>query len=80
LLANQDAILTGINGLNTGGITIDPEIKAIQLLIIEIQEAVLRGQKETLCALKHNLPSQCAEFVGNGFGNRGKKWRRNKED
>ena len=51
-----------------------------QLLIIENQGTILSnqtelilGQKRTLCAFKKNKPEQCAEFVGNGFGNRGKK-------
>jgi len=48
-------------------------IIANQETIIANQEEILLGQRRTLCAFKHNLPAQCAEFRGNGFGNRGGK-------
>jgi hypothetical protein len=72
MLANQNAILAGISGLS-GGECANPnqEVKENQLLIIEQQAAILRGQRETLCAYKNNLPEQCAEFVGNGYDNHG---------
>lgn len=37
------------------------------------QAELLTGQRRILCAFKHNLPDECEEFVGNGFGNRGRK-------
>lgn len=45
-----------------------------QETILANQDDLLLGQWRTLCAFKHNLPDQCAEFVGNGFGNRGSKF------
>jgi len=36
------------------------------------QAELLLGQRRVLCAFKHNLPDACAEFVGNGYGNRGR--------
>ena len=44
-----------------------------QETILSNQDEILLGQQEILCAFKHNLPDQCAQFVGNGFGNRGIK-------
>lgn len=66
MLANQDEILSKIDG-----IVPNSEAKENQLLIIQNQETILRGQRETLCAYKNNLPEQCAEFTGNGFDNHG---------
>jgi len=35
------------------------------------QVAIIRGQKEILCAMKNNNLLECTEFVGNGFDNHG---------
>ena len=35
------------------------------------QVAIIRGQKEILCAMKNNNLEMCTEFVGNGFDNHG---------
>jgi hypothetical protein len=39
--------------------------------VLDNQEKLLLGQRRTLCAFKNNIPNQCEEFVGNGWGNRG---------
>ena len=44
-----------------------------QVSMLANQDAILLGQRRMLCAFKHNLPDECAEFVGNGYGNRGIK-------
>lgn len=35
------------------------------------QVAIIRGQKEILCAMKNNNLAGCEEFIGNGFDNHG---------
>jgi hypothetical protein len=66
IITNQGQIISKIDG-----IVPNSEVKENQLLIIQNQETILRGQRETLCAYKNNLPEQCAEFTGNGYDNRG---------
>ena len=64
-------ILSGIGGVLTA---ISSSISSkITFCGIELRQiAILRGQKEILCALKNNnLSPFCDEFVGNGFDSHG---------
>jgi hypothetical protein len=63
-------ILSGIGGVLTA---ISSSISSkITFCGIELRQiAILRGQKELLCAMKNNNLPACTEFVGNGFDNHG---------
>lgn len=70
-LGTMGKIASGIGGVMQAlGSAISSKITFCGIELRQV--AIIRGQKEILCAMKNNnLSPQCDEFVGNGFDNQG---------
>ena len=69
-LGTMGKIASGIGGVMQAiGSSVSSKITFCGIELRQV--AIIRGQKEILCAMKNNNLEMCAEFIGNGFDNHG---------